>query len=176
MNIRLVVESGAQRRHAFRMRLPETVIGRKTGCGIRIPSAEVSRQHCRLRFEDGLVVVEDLESANGTLLNKEPIQGRQVARPGDRLQVGPITFVVEYELAQEVLDRLARQEAGELDEFQLVDEPAAQTDEGAVPLPMSEAGPELVLPDLDEELPVAEPEPEEEVEELPLLLDSTEPL
>jgi pSer/pThr/pTyr-binding forkhead associated (FHA) protein len=81
-------------------------VGRARGTTVRIPSAEVSRQHCRLWQEGGLLYVEDLDSVNGTFLNSERLRERHVVRPGDRLDVGPVTFVLEYELTPEALARL----------------------------------------------------------------------
>ena len=62
MDVRLVVEKGSQRKHAFKMRGGEMILGRKKGCGIRIPSAAVSRQHCRILAADGFLTAEDLDS------------------------------------------------------------------------------------------------------------------
>jgi pSer/pThr/pTyr-binding forkhead associated (FHA) protein len=63
--------------------------------------------HCRLRMEaDGLVRVEDLESANGTFINASQIQSLEIVRPGDRLSLGPVTFVVEYEMTTKTQRRL----------------------------------------------------------------------
>jgi serine/threonine-protein kinase len=77
----------------------QTTLGRGQNCTVRIPSADVSRQHCRLRMEaDGLVRVEDLESANGTFINGTQIHGLEIVRPGDRLGLGPVTFLVEYDM------------------------------------------------------------------------------
>jgi len=106
MEVRLVVEKGARKQQVFRMRKPEFFIGRKHECDIRIPASDVSRRHCRLNFFDGLLYVEDLDSANGTQLNGESVAGRQVAQPGDRLKVGPVTFVIEYELSADAQARL----------------------------------------------------------------------
>jgi predicted component of type VI protein secretion system len=137
MDVRLVVEKGSQRKHAFKMRGGEMILGRKTGCGIRIPSAAVSRQHCRLIAADGFLTAEDLDSVNGTYLNGEPITEKVSVRPGDRLRVGPVTFVVEYELTPTALDKLLAWETiknGEepVDEFELVEdnpEPAPAEEE-----------------------------------------------
>src|SRR4051794_5072860 len=112
MDVQFVVERGALSGHAFWMRAPEMLVGRKKGCGLRIPSAAVSREHCRLQFVEGVLTVEDLGSINGTLLNGQPVAERQTVRPGDRLKVGPVTFVVEYEMDAATLKRLARQESG----------------------------------------------------------------
>ena len=171
MEVRLVSEKGSRRSHVFRMRAPVLVIGRKQGSGVRVPSAAVSRQHCRLEQADGFVTVEDLDSVNGTLLNGLPVSGRQTVRPGDRLKVGPVTFVVEYELDPEALDRLteweeARAQAAEpLPALDFVDDGEempthADFDDPAVPLPMEEAEDEdFALPVLDEEPQPLEPEP-----------------
>jgi pSer/pThr/pTyr-binding forkhead associated (FHA) protein len=104
MNLRLIVETGA-RRGVFPLRSSIAVIGRGRGNAVRIPSADVSRRHCRLTTQDGRLWVEDLGSVNGTLLNGERIAGIEWVRPGDNLTVGPVTFVVEYETGdEEILD------------------------------------------------------------------------
>jgi predicted component of type VI protein secretion system len=114
MDVRLVVKAGSKRNRILQLRASEAVIGRSAGCTIRIPSAEVSRKHCRLVVADGLVTVEDLASVNGTFLNGDPVTEAQTVRPGDRLEVGPVAFVVEYDLTPEALRRLAEEDAFEV--------------------------------------------------------------
>jgi pSer/pThr/pTyr-binding forkhead associated (FHA) protein len=116
MLFRLVVKKNGKRTKVVEVRTPTTRIGRATGNEIRIPSAQVSRQHCRLRMKDGLVMIEDLKSVNGTLLNGKPLTRVAVVRPGDLLAVGPVTFVVEYELTPAALKRLDDME------FEIVEE------------------------------------------------------
>jgi FHA domain len=106
MNVRLVMERKRKRVWTTDLRGPEATLGRALGSTIRIPSSEVSRRHCRLRIENGVVTVEDLESVNGTFLNGTRVRDIEMVCPGDRLTVGPATFVVEYELTPEVLERL----------------------------------------------------------------------
>jgi predicted component of type VI protein secretion system len=108
MEARLVVEQGRNRNRVVRLLPPEIVIGRQRGCGVRIPSAEVSRRHCVLRIEDGYLTIQDLRSVNGTFLNGMRVMGREIVRPGDHLEIGPLRFVVEYELTPEALDRLSQ--------------------------------------------------------------------
>jgi pSer/pThr/pTyr-binding forkhead associated (FHA) protein len=110
MMFRLVVKKNGKRTKVVEIRTPTTRIGRAHGNEIRIPSAQVSRQHCRLQMKDGLVMVEDLGSVNGTLLNESLLTGAAVVRPGDLLGVGPVTFVVEYELTPKALKRLDEME------------------------------------------------------------------
>jgi len=110
------------------LRGPEATLGRAMGSTIRIPSSEVSRLHCRLRVENGIVTVEDLESINGTFLNGVRVHDIEMVRPGDRLTVGPATFVVEYELTPQVLERLRGQDDYAVleadDEIEIVEETA----------------------------------------------------
>jgi pSer/pThr/pTyr-binding forkhead associated (FHA) protein len=85
----------------------QATLGRGQSCTVRIPSADVSRLHCRVRMEaDGLVRVEDLGSVNGTFINGTPIHGLEIVRPGDRLGLGPVTFVVEYDMTPKTQRRL----------------------------------------------------------------------
>lgn len=96
MQIRLIIEKGSKTRSVFVVRGPDMVIGRQIGCHLRIPSAAVSRRHCLLSTVHDRLSVRDLGSANGTLVNGREIRGEQSLFPGDRLQIGPVTFLVEF--------------------------------------------------------------------------------
>ena len=54
---------------------------------IRLDDRTISRQHARVRLENGEFVLYDLASANGVSINGEPVQ-RQVLHNGDRILVG----------------------------------------------------------------------------------------
>jgi pSer/pThr/pTyr-binding forkhead associated (FHA) protein len=99
MDIKLVIVKGAKKRQAIRIRSEETIVGRQKGCDLRIPSPLVSRRHCRLSFQDDGLVIEDLASANGSFVNGVRVDGQGSIRPGDLLEIGPITFRVEYGMA-----------------------------------------------------------------------------
>src|SRR5207245_3812220 len=107
MDVRLVMEPGTPGSRTIQLRHAETVVGRRRDCGVRVVAREVSRRHCLVSFQDGYVSVQDLDSINGTYLNGRRIVGRQVVRPGDHLEVGPVIFRVEYELTQEGMKRIA---------------------------------------------------------------------
>jgi predicted component of type VI protein secretion system len=141
MNVRLVVEKGRQRTRVVNLEGPQAILGRARGNTVRIPSAEVSRQHCRLRMEDGLVLIEDLESINGTFLNGEEVVKPEVVRPGDRLDVGPVTFVVEYDLTPAALARLQGDQDFELVAEEDYGAEAMTMDEPLVPPPELNFGP-----------------------------------
>ena len=172
MNVRLVVDRGGKRK-VVPIREEQAIIGRSHGNTVRIPSAEVSRQHCRLSKKDGLVMVRDLGSVNGTLLNGTRISSEEVVRPGDRVEVGPVTFVVEYELTPEALAHLHRLDAGVdvlsaladgdlVEDFDEVAPPSMEVDfDMALPFDAVDVVEEVVeeVEDFDEVVPVDLDEP-----------------
>ena len=58
----------------FELQTPVTLLGRGTDCDLRLVDAGVSRHHAELRVEDGQVVLVDLGSTNGTLVNGQPVR------------------------------------------------------------------------------------------------------
>jgi hypothetical protein len=66
----------------------ENVIGRGLDCRVRFNDATVSRQHIRVLVDREGVVVEDLESRNGTRVNGERIAGRRELADADVIQIG----------------------------------------------------------------------------------------
>src|SRR5262249_32604465 len=130
----------------------------------------------RLLLKDGLVTLEDLDSANGTFLNGRRVKAPETVRPGDEIEVGPVTFVVEYELTTEALRRLRR---GDDYEGLMAAEPINAVDglaEGEVidaeELPMLEvADDDEVLPVSEDELIDAEPVAAGEAEFVPVDFD-----
>jgi hypothetical protein len=65
----------------------EIVIGRDEGCGIMIPSRQVSRHHARFKVTKAGVFLEDLNSKNGTHLNGVRIVGPTQLKDGDLVQI-----------------------------------------------------------------------------------------
>jgi hypothetical protein len=95
MEAKLTVVAGNTSKREIRLQLP-TTIGRGTGSGLCIAHPMISRQHCELSDQDGLLMLRDLDSLNGTFLGQQRIS-EAALRPGDRFTVGPITFRAEYE-------------------------------------------------------------------------------
>ena len=62
-------------------------IGRLSECRIVLPDPNVSRRHAELTQQDGVVVVTDLGSTNGTLVNGKPIQSAAL-EDGDTITLG----------------------------------------------------------------------------------------
>jgi pSer/pThr/pTyr-binding forkhead associated (FHA) protein len=83
-------------RRSFSIVRDLTIVGRREDCDLRIPLGDVSRKHCRLIKDDDSLRVEDLGSSNGTYRNGERVQ-ESVLAAGDRVKVGPVTFVVQID-------------------------------------------------------------------------------
>lgn len=66
----------------------ECLLGRHRSCQIQVKDGASSRQHAKVYASDGLWWVEDLGSANGTLLNGSKIAGRKKLRDKDRISIG----------------------------------------------------------------------------------------
>jgi len=64
-------------------------------CDIVFHDTSVSRQHTRLTVNpDDTLLLEDLKSRNGTLINGEPLQGKRLFEPNSFVSVGTTSFVV----------------------------------------------------------------------------------
>lgn len=63
------------------------VIGRAADCDVRVDEPTVSSRHARLRWDGRHVLVEDLESQNGTWVAGQRIS-RVKVRPGDEVVLG----------------------------------------------------------------------------------------
>ncbi len=90
--------------------LPVTLIGRSTECNLKIASSQVSRAHCRITLANDTVYVEDLGSANGTMVDGKmlpPHQPTSIA-PGATLVVGPAEFQVDYVASTSLTMMLSR--------------------------------------------------------------------
>lgn len=70
------------------------LVGRHQWCDIRIYSPRVSRRHCYLALDRDGVLVRDLGSTNGTLINGRRVE-EGVLRPGDELSIAHFRFRLE---------------------------------------------------------------------------------
>ena len=71
-------------------------IGRATRADFIVDAPLVSRVHCRLTADKtGQLIVEDLDSTNGTRLNGKRVK-RGIAAAGDRIGVGKVEITVEH--------------------------------------------------------------------------------
>ncbi|MDX2198482.1 MAG: FHA domain-containing protein [Phycisphaerae bacterium] len=95
MQVNLVMFKDEERRD-FAVQGDRTVIGRKLDCDLRIPTGDVSREHCEVLSNGSGLRVRDLESANGTYVNGKRVTESPL-KAGDKLSVGPVVFVVQVD-------------------------------------------------------------------------------
>ena len=69
------------------------VIGRQNDSDIPVPAEEISRHHARLQVTADGVLVEDMNSANGTFINDKRVQNG-VLKPGEELRLDTVRFML----------------------------------------------------------------------------------
>ena len=74
-------------------------IGRAPECELVLKDSRASRRHARLHARDGVLVLTDLGSTNGTRVNGNRIT-ELVLGEGDRIQIGDTSLVVEAARAE----------------------------------------------------------------------------
>src|SRR5947199_10084448 len=70
-----------------------TLVGRKEDCDLRLDHKSISKQHCVIVKTDGLLLLRDLGSTNGTRVNGQRIR-RAALLPNDQLSVASLRFRV----------------------------------------------------------------------------------
>ena len=95
---RLIQESGGERRE-LAISGPIT-IGRSKTATVWVDDKTLSREHTQIVPESGRIVVRDLNSKNGTLLNGKLLREATVLKHGDRIKVGSAVFVVAFDASQ----------------------------------------------------------------------------
>jgi len=96
MDVNLVMFKSDGQRKDFPLSSAVSVIGRGEECELQVPLLNVSRRHCEIRIDQGVIRVKDLASSNGTYLNNQRISEGELSA-GDRLAIGPIVFTVQID-------------------------------------------------------------------------------
>jgi hypothetical protein len=91
----LRVTEGAGEGEEFSFEGGEVRLGRTADNDVVIKDPSSSRSHCRIFEKGGLRYVEDLKSANGTIVNDEPLSTPHALSSGDRITVGDVVMVYE---------------------------------------------------------------------------------
>src|ERR1051326_6665576 len=69
------------------------IIGRKEDCDLRLDHKSVSKMHCIIVKTDGLLLLRDLGSTNGTRVNGQRVR-RAALLPNDQLSIANYKFRV----------------------------------------------------------------------------------
>ncbi|WP_082853148.1 ATPase, T2SS/T4P/T4SS family [Bordetella ansorpii] len=95
LELELTFEDGAQRLHVG---APPLTLGRGAQCDVRIPNWRVGKQHARLALRGDSIVLEDLGTLAGTLVNGLRVATHAPVLPEDRIVIGPCRIRVRHAL------------------------------------------------------------------------------
>ena len=107
----LILYSGADAGQRFDLEPGSRIIGRAPEAAVRIDGNGVSRQHAELLVAAAAVLVRDLGSANGTLVNEVRIDEPVALRDGDLIRLANVVLRYHEHANLDVLltDRVYRQ-------------------------------------------------------------------
>jgi len=89
----LIVITGKAVGRMFKVQGDELLVGRSSEADVQLDDEGVSRRHASLESrDDGSVVLQDLQSTNGTWANGSRVE-KYVLRDGDRIQIGSATIL-----------------------------------------------------------------------------------
>jgi len=95
MNVKLLLLLGKTIKRQLALQLP-CVVGRSRDADVTVTHPLISRRHCEISEANGLLMLRDLSSLNGTMIGGRRITSAPLL-PGDEFAIGPLTFRVLYE-------------------------------------------------------------------------------
>jgi pSer/pThr/pTyr-binding forkhead associated (FHA) protein len=95
-----------------------TLVGRKEDCDLRLPHKSVSKMHCVIVRTDGLLLLRDLGSTNGTRVNGQRVR-RAALLPNDLLSIASFKFRVS--LGPDTAQIAAEERTQQLNTHELAD-------------------------------------------------------
>ena len=92
----LVMDSGDGKSKIYDLDRGELTLGRQSTNDIVVMDERASRKHAIVRLQpDGSVVMTDLGSSNGTLVNGKRVSGELVLKLGDVMQIGSTSLTLQ---------------------------------------------------------------------------------
>lgn len=92
---KFLVRTGALKGQRLVVKVPLVNIGRADYCDLVIPDDSVSSQHAKLTRREGIWILTDLESTNGTMVDGERVKGDVPLAPGAFVRFGDVQLVFE---------------------------------------------------------------------------------
>lgn len=92
MRVRLIPADGSA---PFELTRDVVLVGRGEGCDLRVEHKSVSKLHCVLVRTDGLVLLRDLGSTNGTRVNGTRVR-RAALLPQDQIAFANFRFTLIF--------------------------------------------------------------------------------
>jgi pSer/pThr/pTyr-binding forkhead associated (FHA) protein len=95
--ITLYIKSDQGKESERQFSQPQIMIGRDTKCDLSMADEALSAHHARLTYHHGQWWLEDLNSTNGTFLNREKLTTPAVVITGDHFKCGNTVFGIQVE-------------------------------------------------------------------------------
>jgi predicted component of type VI protein secretion system len=101
MQVKLKVLTGSHTGKDVSVSTDVFFIGRGDQCQLRPKSESVSRKHCVLVIKEGRLLIQDLNSRNGTFVNDQRLnpERARVLKAGDKIQIGKLGFEIDIDHA-----------------------------------------------------------------------------
>jgi pSer/pThr/pTyr-binding forkhead associated (FHA) protein len=99
MQLQLKIVTGNHAGKLISVNHDKFYVGRGDGCHLRPKSDSISRKHCAFLYKDGRVLLVDLKSRNGTLVNDKLIEPTKakILKNGDKINIGNLEFIAVIE-------------------------------------------------------------------------------
>jgi len=94
---KLVILSQGMTGRSHELKVDKTTIGRVDDNTFPIAESSVSSHHCEILLRGSDVIVNDLNSTNGTFINGDKVTGEAVLKPGQVLRLGQIELRLEVD-------------------------------------------------------------------------------
>jgi pSer/pThr/pTyr-binding forkhead associated (FHA) protein len=92
-NATLTIQNGCFAGLEIPLKKTKTLLGRDLGCDICLDDSLVSSEHAVVVKSDSGYIIEDLNSRNGTYVNGDSVQRREL-RNGERISIG--NFIIRF--------------------------------------------------------------------------------
>lgn len=102
ISYQLQIMSGAEDGKGVCLNQSSLILGRTEECDIVVSDDAISRQHCRFFYFEGVLMVEDLKSSNGTYLNGFSIGCPSELNTGDKVRMGETVVEVQAKLKRAI--------------------------------------------------------------------------
>src|SRR5881394_119735 len=90
-----LAKGGAFKGQRFSVKTPIVNIGRADYNDVVLPDESVSTSHAKLQRREGVWILVDLDSTNGTFIDGDQIKGEAPLVPGATIRFGDVTLVFE---------------------------------------------------------------------------------
>lgn len=72
------------------------IIGRASTCDVFFDDKKMSRRHFKLELDQDIILIEDLGTTNGTIVNGVRLHGKRKLRRGDRILAGSLEMEIRW--------------------------------------------------------------------------------